>query len=189
MSIFTFSIYFWLKIRIFKIKQGLTIFINFFQTPKYGTSFSIPFWIPFLPFENRGQWEKQGATLTLHPRIRPFVFWENAFVQKRGYHLRHLWWVLGYTAKREMSEEIRVSPMIFLTMNALGGGGVETLSGARYSEKRYCRYGATHFFILLITNITYLYYCLFIGLTFWCYLFMCTGDLRLTAMSKNILKF
>jgi hypothetical protein len=55
MSIFTFSNYFWLKIRIFKIKQGLTILINFFETPKYGTSFSIPFSIPFLPFENRGQ--------------------------------------------------------------------------------------------------------------------------------------
>jgi len=55
MSIFTFSNYFWLKIRIFKIKQGLTILINFFETPKYGASFSIPFLIPFLPFENRGQ--------------------------------------------------------------------------------------------------------------------------------------
>ena len=69
-----------------------------------------------------------------------------------------IWVNHGYTAKREMSEEIRLSPMIFPTGNAIGGGGVEILSGGRYSEKRYCRYGATHFFILLITNITYLYY-------------------------------
>jgi len=39
MSIFTFSNYFCLKITIFKIKQGLTIFINFFQTPNYESSF------------------------------------------------------------------------------------------------------------------------------------------------------
>lgn len=33
-----------------------------------------------------------------------------------------IWVNQGYTAKREMSEEKRVSPLIFLTGNALGGG-------------------------------------------------------------------
>lgn len=33
-----------------------------------------------------------------------------------------IWVNQGYTAKREMSEEKRVSPMIFLTGNAVGGG-------------------------------------------------------------------
>ena len=37
-----------------------------------------------------------------------------------------IWVNHGYTAKREMSEEKRVSPMIFLTWNALGARGVET---------------------------------------------------------------
>lgn len=77
---------------------------------------------------------------------------------------------------------------VFLTGNAIGGGGVEILSGGRYSEKRYCRYGATHFFILLITNITYLYYCLFIGLTFLCYLFIGT-HIRLVVLSIPMLSY
>ena len=46
---------------------------------------------------------------------------------------------------------------VFPTWNAIGEGVWKSYRG-RYSEKRYCRYGATHFFILLITNITYLYY-------------------------------
>lgn len=56
-----------------------------------------------------------------------------------------IWVNHGYTAKREMSEEIRVSPMIFPTWNAIGGGGVEILLVGRYSEKRYCRYGNSLF--------------------------------------------
>ena len=129
-----------------------------------------------------------GGNPNFIPPNSPICILGKRICSKTGVPLRHLWWVLGYTAKREMSEEIRVSPMIFLTMNALGGGGVETISGARYSEKRYCRYGATHFFILLITNITYLYYCLFIGLTFWCYLFIGT-HIRLVVLSIPMLSY
>ena len=129
-----------------------------------------------------------GSNPNFTPPKSPICILGKHICSKTGVPIMPIWVNQGYTAKREMSEEKRVSPMIFLTWNALGVGGVEIMSGARYSEKRYCRYGATHFFILLITNITYLYYCLFIGLTFWCYLFIGT-HIRLGVLSIPMLSY
>ena len=56
------------------------------------------------------------------PPKSPICVLGKRICSKTGIPLRHLWWILVYTAKREMSEEKRVSPMIFLTWNAVGAG-------------------------------------------------------------------
>lgn len=63
-----------------------------------------------------------GGNPNFTPLKSPISILGKRICSKTGVPLRHLWWILVYTAKREMSEEKRVSPMIFLTGNAVDAG-------------------------------------------------------------------
>ena len=70
-----------------------------------------------------------GGNPNFTPPNSPICILGKRICSKTGVPFMAIWVNHGYTAKREMSEEIRVSPMIFLTWNAVGGGGVEIISG------------------------------------------------------------
>ena len=63
-----------------------------------------------------------GGNPNFTPPNSPICILGKRICSKMGVPFMAIWVNHGYTAKREMSEEIRVSPTIFLTGNALGGG-------------------------------------------------------------------
>lgn len=70
-----------------------------------------------------------GGNPNFTPPNSPICILGKWICSKTGVPFTAIWWVLGYTAKREMSEEKRVSPMIFLTWNAIGVGVRVSLTG------------------------------------------------------------
>ena len=63
-----------------------------------------------------------GGNPNFIPPNSPICILGKRICSKMGVSFTAIWVNQGYTAKREMSEEIRVSPMIFLTGNAVGVG-------------------------------------------------------------------